>query len=502
MVLPVTPTKRILLLEPPFLRLFKGTYSLDRFPLSLGYLAGAIKTKTDWDVKAFNADFSPDRERIQVRFLTGAGFQNYRKNLGDPSSAIWQEIKSVILKHEPAVIGISAKSQNYKAACVVARLVKEINKDILVVLGGPHPSLVGADVLRSPDIDISVRGEGEKTVADLLEAIDGKKGLEAIPGIYYKKGGQIFENPFREYMEDLDSLSFPHQFVREVLIDFEKYPLSAFKNIFATRGCPFNCFYCGSRNIWGRRVRFRSPENVVEEIKGLRRMGLRTIHFDDDTFGINKEYTRNLLHAMRSDLRGLKWSCEVHVQLIDEETVDLMKAAGCYLIQVGVESGNDRILETVRKNITIAEALEACAIIKERNIEVQTFFIVGFPQETEETLRDTFAAMRKIKSDSLIYNIFTPYPGTEAFEYCREKGLIDKEFDVSLYNHQSPNNCFCLHMDLADFRRQVLAIEKYIDRKNISNRIKRFFSWNLLWRITEKGIKGSIQEGLKVLNGK
>ena len=303
-------------------------------------------------------------------------------------------------------------------------------------------------------------------------------------------------------MEDLDSLPFPHEFAREVLIDFEKYPLSAFQNIFATRGCPFNCFYCGSRNIWGRRVRFRSPENVVAEIKELQRMGLRTIHFDDDTFGINKEYMRRLLGAMRSGLKGLRWSCELHVQLVDEETVERMKAAGCYRIQIGVESGNNGILEAMRKNITIEEALEACAIIKKRNIEVETFFIVGFPQETEETLRDTFAGIRKVKSDSLVYNIFTPYPGTEAFEYCREKGLIDKEFDVSLYNHQSPNNCFCLHMDLATLRRQVLAIEKYIDRKNIANRIKRFFSWNLLWRIKEKGIRGSIQEGLKILNGK
>ena len=193
MVLPVTPTKRILLIEPPFLRLFKGTYSLDRFPLSLGYLAGAVKTKTDWDVKAYNADFSPDRERIKVRYLTGDGFQNYRKNLGDPSAAIWQEIKSVILNYKPTVIGLSAKSQNFRAACAIAGMAKGIDQEIIVILGGPHPSMIGGDVLQCADIDISVRGEGEKTVVDLLEAIDKKKDLKAIPGIDYKKGGRFLE---------------------------------------------------------------------------------------------------------------------------------------------------------------------------------------------------------------------------------------------------------------------------------------------------------------------
>ena len=241
---------------------------------------------------------------------------------------------------------------------------------------------------------------------------------------------------------------------------------------------------------------------MVEEIRSLQEKGLRSIHFDDDTFGVSKAYIKNLLHRMILHCPGLKWSCEFHVTLVDDETIDLMKAAGCYLIQVGIESGSNTILNAMRKGITIEEALKACARIKKRKIEVQTFFIVGFPQETEETLRETLEAIRKIKSDSLVYNIFTPYPGTEAFRFCQEKGLVDKEFDVSLYNHQSPLNCFCMNLDRPTFRARVARIEKYVDRKNAVHRVKRLFSMNSLWRIRQTGTRRSLKEASRIVLGK
>jgi radical SAM superfamily enzyme YgiQ (UPF0313 family) len=241
---------------------------------------------------------------------------------------------------------------------------------------------------------------------------------------------------------------------------------------------------------------------VAREIKGLEEMGIASIHFDDDTFGINKDYICRLVRAIQTHCPGIKWSCEIHPRLVDEETIDLMKEGGCYLIQVGIESGNNGMLRAIRKNITIEEALWACEVIKKRGIEVQTFFIIGFPEETEETLRDTYQAIKKIRSDSLIYNIFTPYPGTEAFEFCRERGLVDEAFDVALYNHQSPVNCFCLNMDLATFRRHASRIERYIDRKNILNRVRRSFSRNLAWRLEERGLRGALREAARISLGR
>lgn len=491
--------RKILLIEPPFNRLFKDTYSLERYPLSLGYLAGAIREKTNWSITVYNADFCPQGEAMEkASYLLRGGFDNYLHNLKDLSGQVWKEIQSTIAEYCPTVIGISAKSQNFASALIVARLAKQINKATIVIVGGPHPSMVGADLLNHPEIDICVKGEGENTITELLKAIDTQKKLDNIQGIIYRKNGQIVHSPPRELIKNLNSLSFPHESAPEVLKDYNQYPVTAFKNIFAIRGCPYNCFFCGSREIWSRKVRFRSHENVIQEIRRLQKLGLKSVHFDDDTFGVHKKYINDLCNALILDCPGLRWSCEIHVKLVDEQTISLMKAAGCYSIRLGIESGNNEILSAIRKGFTIEKALDVCEIIKKQGIVLSVFFIVGFPQETEDTLSDTVTAMKKVKCDSIVYSIFTPYPGTEAFAFCKEKGLIDDDYDASLYNHQSPANNFCMNIAPERFSMLVYEIAKMVDRKNSLNTIKRVFFLRAFKTIQELGIGKSLKEGLRI----
>jgi radical SAM superfamily enzyme YgiQ (UPF0313 family) len=493
---------RILLIEPPFYRLHKDTYSLDLYPLSLGYLSGMIRENTEWGVTAYNADFNPHSESIQVSYLTNNGFYKYLNNLQDLSRPIWDEIRSTIAEYDPSVIGISAKSQTFRSACMVAKLAKEVNREIVVIVGGPHPCMVGSEALNSPNIDMAVRGEGENTIIEILDAIEGRKNFNTIHGIIYRADGHIIENPLRKYVEDLDSLCFPHEYAQEVLKDYQKYPVTAFRNIFAIRGCPYNCLFCGSRKIWSRKVRFRSPQNVVKEIKGLQNMGLKFVHFADDTFGVNKRYISDLCSALIENCPTLRWGCELHVNLVDEQTISLMKKAGCYSISIGIESGSNDILKEMRKNITIEQAISACKIIRKHGIELHAFFMVGFPQETEDSLSDSVVAMKKIKSDELMYSIFTPYPGTEAFEFCKEKGLIRPEYDVSLHNHQSPANCFCTNISPERFRVLVSKIEKMVDRKNWLSKLRRISSLTTFMRMQELGLTKGLQKGMRVLIGK
>ncbi len=493
---------RILLVEPPFYRLFKDTYSLDRYPLSLAYLSGVIQQQTEWDVCVYNADFNPHSETIEVSYLSGVGFDNYLNNLKDPSSLVWEELKSTLLEYQPDVVGISSKSQNFASACIVARFVKEIDEQITVVIGGPYPCMMGAVTLDCPEVDIAVRGEGEKTIVELLNAIETKKGFDGIDGTIYRNGDTVVENAPREFMQDLDSLPFPHEGAPKVLKNYEKYPKEAFRYVFATRGCPSNCFFCGSRQIWSRKVRFRSADNVAKEIEGLLKKGLVSVDFADDTFGVTRQYLNDLCNALITHCPGLKWSCEIHIRLVDHQTISLMKAAGCYSITVGIESGNNEILKKIKKNFTIEKALSACKLIQKYGVELHAQFMVGLPQETEETLNDTVAAMKKINCETISYSIFTPYPGTEAFEFCKQNGLVDDDFDISLYNHQSPLNCFCNNITLDRFRSMVSKIEKKVDRKNRLSRIKRIFSLNILWRIKELGISRSFQKAIRVLIGK
>ncbi|MCR4322403.1 MAG: B12-binding domain-containing radical SAM protein [Candidatus Brocadiaceae bacterium] len=467
---------KILLIEPPFYRLFHDKYSLDKYPLSLGYLAGTIKKCTDWDVMAYNADFNPKSIAKHISYLSGVGFTNYRNNLKHLSASIWNEVKSTILEFKPTVVGITSKTPNFESASIVARIAKEIDDKIIVIIGGPHPSLISSDIINRKEFDVGVRGEGEETIVELLNNIQYKSEWRHIAGIYYRENDEVIDTGQRQLINDVDSLCFPNEFTEQVLKDYKKYPKSAFKYIFAIRGCPYNCWFCGSRYIWSRKARFRSAQNIVEEIKLLGKKGIHSVQFDDDTFGVNRKYIIDLCNHISRYAPETRWSCEMHIKLIEDDLIRLMKESGCESILVGIESGNNEILEKIRKGLTIEEAIEACNVIKRHKIGLGAFFMVGFPWETEETLRDTIDAIKKIKADDTLYSIFMPYPGTEAFEYCKEKGLVSKNFDPSSYNHQSPENCFCLNIEHERFRWLVSKIEEETDIVNFKNRRKYIFN--------------------------
>jgi len=496
--------KRLLLIHPPFYRLFEETFSLTRYPIALGYLASTVKRKTEWDVLSYNADFNNSsiagNYHIGFGFRTGLGYQNYLNNLNDFSQSIWQEIKQTILEFSPSVVGISTMTPNFVSACNVARLAKEIDKNILVIAGGPHPTIIGKEALSCQDIDLLVQGEGERTLIEVLQNIENNKSLRDIKGIIYKKNGRIIENQAREYIEDLSELCFPYETTADVLKDFPLYPPQAFNNVFANRGCPYKCAFCGSRYIWSRKVRFRPIHHLVREIQQLQKMGVKFIYFCDDTFGVNKKWIMKACLALIKNCKGLKWSCETHIHLIDDDVLKMMKKAGCYKIEVGIESGNNTILKKMQKQITIENALEACNKIRKHGLELHAYFMAGFPDETEESLYDTLKAIKQVNGNVMI-SIFMPYPGTELFEFCKQRGLIDDNFDVARYNHQSLNH-FCPNIPRNKFEKIVKEIEKIVDEKNRKYRLQRLFSTNSIWRIKNFGFEQSIKKASRILMNK
>jgi radical SAM superfamily enzyme YgiQ (UPF0313 family) len=494
--------RKILLIEPPFYRLYKNSYSLNRYPLSLGYLAASIKKFTQWDITVFNADFNPENEFIKTTFLAGQGFNNYLENLRDISAPIWQEIFSNIEEENPDVIGISVKSQNLASSLIIAKLIKNYDANIKIIFGGPHPSMVGKELLLHKEIDFVVIGEGEITIVELLNAFEGDCEYEQINGIAYKKNGVVIQTPPRTYISNLDILPFPIMYATEVLKYYEQYPPDSFKYIFASRGCPYDCFFCGSDKIWSHKVRHRTVQNVIEEIKYLQNIGITTIHFDDDIWGIKKSYIYEFCDELKDKCMGIKWSCELHVNIVDEDIIKKMKSAGCYSIQIGVESGNNEILKKNKKNITLEKAFEAARLIKKNKIDLVAFFIVGFPDESADSLNDTIQAMKKIKCDQIAYSIFTPYPGTEAFIYCKSLGIVNDSFDVSLYNHQSPLNYFSKNIQPEYFRKILSKTEKMVDRKVLMYRIRQIFSAGILNKIKMFGIIYSLKRAVRIFTGK
>jgi radical SAM superfamily enzyme YgiQ (UPF0313 family) len=305
-------------------------------------------------------------------------------------------------------------------------------------------------------------------MVELARTLADGRPLSSVRGIAYREGNKVTATPPRLPIEDLDRIGSPHEFTRQILKDYDAYPSVALGRVLATRGCPFNCLFCGSRAVWGRGVRFRKPENVADELMALRAGGVDSVHFEDDTFGVNPQYLKSLTQAIGNEAPGLGWSCETHVSLVSKEHVALMKQAGCHTIQLGIESGSNRILKAMRKGFDIGRAFEACEVIKSGGLKLEVFFMAGFPDETESTLRDTLKAIKKIPADKIIYSLFTPYPGTEAFELCRSKGLIDRDYDPSLYHHQSPLNCFCTDLGPKRFRALAAEIEHVVVEKNRS----------------------------------
>jgi radical SAM superfamily enzyme YgiQ (UPF0313 family) len=467
--------KKVMLIEPPFYRLYHDNFSLVKYPLALGYLSGAVKKWTDWDVQTYNADFCTTRNiEVDGSYLIGEGFQRYLQTLSDRQASIWEEVRTAIDEFGPGVVGISAKTQNFASAAIVARIAKAVNPEIQVVLGGPHATMSPQHALdTTPEIDVVAAGEGEMTLVELLDVFASGKSLADIDGLWLRGAKGNFTTGSRDYVPDLDDLPPPVTYVREVLRDFDKYPIEAFRHIFSARGCPYACTFCESKAIWTRKTRWRSPQHVIDEIKELQKMGVRHIMFDDDTFGIKHEYIEDICNKLKEQCPGLTWGCEMTVGISKEKSIVAMKEAGCTTVYLGVESGNDEMLKKIKKSQTVEGAIEAVDLYRKHGIQIFTFFMIGFPEETEETLADTVRAIKRIGADSVILSVFTPYPGSQLFEHCKKLGVVDDNFDVTRHNHQSPENCFTAYIPRERFKVLVAQTTRMVDRKNTLAKFRR-----------------------------
>ncbi|MFZ5584616.1 MAG: B12-binding domain-containing radical SAM protein [Thermodesulfobacteriota bacterium] len=457
-------SRRLLLVEPPFYRLFDERYSLCRYPLALGYLAAAA-AGAGWRARAYNADFAGPGRPLSVRHLAGDGHRRYLACLADAQAPIWQEVEAVVRAEAPAVVGVSLKSACLASGRRVAAIAKRLDPGALVLAGGPHPSAAPEQVLADANFDLCVIGEGERTLAELLRCLEAGGDLRQAPGLAFRGEGGVVRTAPRPLMPGLEGLPRPLTDAARVLVDHDRYPARALGHVMATRGCPQRCAYCGSHGLWGRRPRLRPPGEVTAELAAMRAAGVERVHFDDDTFGVTPAYLESLCAALAKGVPGLAWSCETHVRLIDQANLERMQAAGCRTIQLGVESGSDRILAAVGKGFTVAQALAACRLVKRQGLRLEVFIMAGFPQETEASLRETIAVAADLDCDKVIYSLFTPHPGTEAHRLCLSLGLVDPDQDFSPYHHQSPRNHYCPAIAPGRFRELAAELEDLADRR-------------------------------------
>jgi radical SAM superfamily enzyme YgiQ (UPF0313 family) len=341
----------------------------------------------------------------------------------------------------PKVIGVSFSTDNRFPAFATIEALKSSLPRTPLVLGGPHPSLTAEDTLTHiAGVDYIVRGEGELVFVRLLHAILENPGsISEIPGVSFRQNGVVVHNPRQELITDLDTLPFPARHLHP----FDKYNLMMDvpgkgpvrgATMLAARGCPFSCNFCSSSEMWGRRVRARTPANVVAEILEVRdRYRAEALWFLDDVFAIRSQHALDLCQAFTDAGIKMPFICEIRVDIVDFELLKILKDTGCYCVGFGVESGSQRMIDQIlNKKIKIEQVKRVRDWCAELDIISNPFFIYSHPEETQEDLDQTLDLIRTWPKKSWIgLKLLHVYPGTEVERIAYRRGILPPDFSWS-----------------------------------------------------------------------
>ena len=418
--------KKVLLINPPFYRLMESHFN--GLSLGLSYI-GSVLSKDGHEVKIFNGDYESSKKYADLRKIFEE-YDNYKKILSDLNYPYWQEVREQIERFSPDIVGITVLTGTYKSAENVGRIAKEVNKDIIVVVGGTHPTVMPEETIQNKYFDYVVRGEGEYTFLELVN----DKPIENINGLtYINKKGEIVNNPDREFIKALDSIPFPG---RDLYINDTEH--MDYGYVMTGRGCPFECTFCASKKVWKKQTRYRSPENVVEEVEHVhKKYGTTFFYFVDDTFTLMKNRTEKICELLLEKNLGITWICDTRVDTIDEELLSLMKKSGCVRLKLGVETGCERLLAETKKGINKDQIRRAIALTKKVGLETTTYLMIGMPTETEEEMQETLDFARELECDYYSLSILAPYPGTEIYDDIIEGGIKLPKEHWEYFFHQS-----------------------------------------------------------------
>ena len=349
-----------------------------------------------------------------------------------------EKLKAELASFAPMLIGITSMTPTILSAFQSARVAKEACPDSTVVLGGPHATFMSKQILsQEAAVDIVVRGEGEKTILELAQHSPNLDSLHKIKGITFKNhDGQITQTPNRPFIQNLDELPLPAY----KYVPLERYRIFGRTHLQVTtsRGCPYQCSFCISSQMFGAKFRARSPKNVVDELEWLRDVhGANGISFCDDTLTLDRQRILEICEEIKNRKIGLPWGCLTRVDRVSKEVLAKMREAKCQLIHFGVESGSQKILDAVKKGTTVGQNEKAIKLTKEEGLFVAVSVIVGYPGETKDTVEKTMDFIRKTEPDDVWLAIATPYPGTELRTLVESRGWKMSE-DWSLYDIAHP----------------------------------------------------------------
>jgi radical SAM superfamily enzyme YgiQ (UPF0313 family) len=343
----------------------------------------------------------------------------------------WAAYEKRITEQKPDVVGFTALSPFYDDVLTAVSITKKVMPNAKIIIGGPHATAQPIEVIKNDNVDIVVVGEAEQTIAPLLNALQNQSDLKEVKGIVFKKDGQVIQTEKPEYV-DMDKLPFP---AREMLPTMKKYcrQIPLFPNIppvgfvIGSRGCPFNCTFCQPmlREIFGNRVRFRSPQSVLEEIDELvNKYKIKTLYFVDDNMTVNKKWLYEICDGLEKRNYNLVIGVQGKADTLTPEMAERLKKINCRYMSFGVESGNQHILDAIMgKHLTIAQIENAFKICEKNNITTCASLMIGSPGDTKETIMDTVKLLERIKPNFIDLHYTAPTPGSKMFN--------EVEFDES-----------------------------------------------------------------------
>ena len=340
-----------------------------------------------------------------------------------------------VQEFSPDVIGVTCWTIGRKMIWELCAAFKNAASNAFLILGGPHATMYPEHIFKKTRASAVIIGEGEETFAEFLDALAKGKDLKDVAGMALRnKDNSAFHTAPRPSIQNIDSIPFP-DYTGFKNFNFSHYggfpPLpSPTAAVISSRGCVFDCSYCASVRFWGKRWRFRSPENVLKEIRWLvEEQGIRSLYFFDDNFPVNRKRAIAICEGIISNRWNLKWACCSHVKIMDRELLDVMKASGCVTIDFGVESGSNRILKNINKQQTRKDIERTFDLVHETGILPRSYLMVGSPGESEATIDETIDLIERIKPRSSIgANILWLLPGTAVYENAVRNGHISEDY--------------------------------------------------------------------------
>ena len=412
---------KILLINPPDFHMIKTNFPDElegeektgyNPPLGLLYVASYALAHTEFEIVILDT---------QVEELT------------------YEDIEKEIVRLKPDLVGIQAMTFTLIDVMMVAKVVKKVNPETVVVLGGPHVNIYPDESINHREIDFLILGEGEVPFTELLNGLNRNADLSLIKGLVFKKNGQTINTGARPLIDNLDDL--PHPARR--LIPIQKYwSVLARSNpvttIMTSRGCPYKCIFCDRPHL-GKKFRFRSAKNVVDEMEECVQMGIREFILYDDTFTVNRQRVLDICQEIKNRKLKIYWDVRARVNLIDVELMEKMKASGCDRIHFGVESGNEVVLKVLRKGITLKQVETAFQSARKVGLTTLAYFMLGNPSETREQILETVGLAKKLRPDFVHISLTSPFPATELYQLGLDQGIIKKDYWKEFAENPSPD---------------------------------------------------------------